>query len=174
MSVEYTKYLVEHINNVNKAANWMNEHDIFDKRYQIRNHDDSKYSSEEYDAYDAYFYGGSDKSQEEVNKEFDYAWLHHIHNNPHHWQHWVLNEDEGSSKVLEMPTSYVFEMIADWWSFSWTSGNLYEVFDWYDKHKDMKLHPNTRKLVEDTLAKIKAELDSGEQEPKEYSLLEKE
>ena len=55
-----------------------------------------------------------------------------------------------------MPKVYILEMIADWWSFSWKSDNLEEIFDWYDKHKDkMLLHEKTRKLVEDILEAIK-------------------
>ena len=61
-----------------------------------------------------------------------------------------------------MPLEYVIEMIADWWSFSFRSGNIREIFSWYDKHKEMKLHPKTRKLVEDILERIKVELDKEE------------
>lgn len=46
--------------------------------------------------------------------EFDRAWLHHQHANPHHWQHWMLREDSGATKVLVMPAVYVREMVADW------------------------------------------------------------
>ena len=59
-----------------------------------------------------------------------------------------------------MPENYVIEMICDWWSFSFKTGNLYEIFDWYEKHKGMVLHEKTRKLVEDTLNKIKKVLDA--------------
>lgn len=65
-----------------------------------------------------------------------------------------------------MPLEYVIEMIADWWSFSFRSGNLREIFGWYDKHKEIKLHPKTRKLVEDILARIKVELDKEESDEK--------
>ena len=34
--------------------------------------------------------------------------------------------------ILEMPYDYIIEMICDWWSFSWQSGNLYEIFKWYE------------------------------------------
>ena len=70
--------------------------------------------------------------------------------NPHHWQHWVLiNDDPGEGEVLlEMPYNYIIEMICDWWAFSWEKGNLSEIFSWYDEHKDyIKLHPNTRETV---------------------------
>ena len=95
-----------------------------------------------------------------VKIDFDYAWLHHIHQNPHHWQHWVLVNDDEGSYALEMPKEFVYEMICDWWSFSHKTGNLYEIFDWYKAHsKKMILHENTRKLVEEILDKIKSELD---------------
>ncbi len=43
----------------------------------------------------------------------------------------------------------ILEMICDWWSFSWKTGNLYEIFNWYDAHKDyIKMHPKSRKKVE--------------------------
>ena len=66
-----------------------------------------------------------------------------------------------------MPKNRVIEMICDWWSFSWKSGNLGEIFDWYEKHKDMKLHENTRKFVEDILGKMKEELEKEKEDTHE-------
>lgn len=99
-----------------------------------------------------------------MSAEYDnyYAWLHHIHENPHHWQYWVLvNDDpEEGAIALDIPYKYVIEMICDWWSFSWKTGNLYEIFDWYDAHKNhMILSEYTRELVEEILEKIKVKLD---------------
>lgn len=163
MSKEYDQYLQEHISNVQKAYQWLvkrfgQEYGL--KDYNVSTHDKSKYSNEEYQAYDNYFYG---KKTSEVNEEFNKAWLHHIHNNPHHWQHWVLLEDDPELNTnyicIEMPIKYVFEMIADWWSFSWKKNNLYEIFDWYDQHKKtMKLNSSTRKVVEKILDGIKNEI----------------
>ena len=164
MSKEYTQYIIEHKKNVEKAYHWLIDHGILDIHESIPSlcveHDMSKYQPEEYDAYDAYFYGGN--RTKKVESDFNYAWLHHIHNNPHHWQYWVLKHDDEPEEALEMPIQYVYEMICDWWSFSFKTGNLYEIFDWYKKHKGMVLHPNTRKLVEDTLDKIKKTLDKEE------------
>lgn len=159
MSIEYDIYIVEHIDNVKKAYKWIKDHNIILEDYSVRVglHDLSKYSDEEYIAYDNYFYGRKTKA---VKEAFNYAWLHHIHQNPHHWQHWVLINDEDGTHALEMPKEYVVEMISDWWAFSHKSGNLYEIFDWYKSHKkNMILHENTRKLVEDILDKIKKMLD---------------
>lgn len=174
MSVDYGKYLDQHLGNVYKGYVWMLENmpDILNENPEILNrenyewqirygHDYSKFSEEEYTAYDEYFYGG--EKTEEVKNNFNLAWLYHIHNNPHHWQYWVLiNDDPGEGMVvLDMPHNYIIEMICDWWAFSWAKGDLYEIFNWYDEHKAyMKLSDNTRKTVEDILEKIKNELDS--------------
>ena len=122
-------------------------------------HDQSKYDKEEYDAYDAYFYGNRSY---EVVQNFNYAWLQHIHKNPHHWQHWILINDDSDLGIvaLEIPLNYIIEMICDWWSFSWRSGNLYEIFDWYAKHRDgMQMNTTSRRIVEDILNKIRTKLD---------------
>ena len=177
MSVQYDEYLSQHIGAVNYGLNWMENNLNFDDSPELYdalmiaiagfNHDSSKYDPEEYDAYDAYFYG--DNKSHKVVQDFNYAWLRHIHNNPHHWQHWILHHDDPKEGVtiLEMPKQYVFEMIADWWSFSWKNENPYEIFDWYDKNKDyILLNAKTKTLVMFILKKIRAELDrqKGEKE----------
>ena len=164
MSKEYDNYLNEHIDAVNKAARWMlwklpvsdelTNKECIEILGNVAHHDKSKYGADEYYAYDAYFYGEKDEDA------FNQAWLHHIHVNEHHWPHWVLVTDdrEGDEKIvsLEMPKANAFEMVADWWSFSWRSGNLGEVFDWYVDHKDrIFLHPSTRAYVERILGEIK-------------------
>lgn len=47
-------------------------------------------------------------------RRYKAAWLHHIHANPHHWQHWLLHQDDGKTIVLVPPGRVVNEMIADW------------------------------------------------------------
>lgn len=171
MSLDYDLYLHEHIENVNHGLRWMadnlkmdgvTERDISDAIWKATDHDKSKYDDAEYDAYDAYFYGGNRSYQ--VVQDFNRAWLHHIHENPHHWQHWVLIEDDPETKQnmlpIEMPVPDVLEMIADWWAFSWKDGNLFEIFNWYADHEDtIVLHKNSRKLVEDILNAIQDVLE---------------
>ena len=182
MSKEYDLYLEEHKRNVANAFSWMriNLSEIIsdefmeacsdagvDLEHQITfAHDASKTEQEEYQAYDAYFYGNN--RSYEVMQWFNFAWLMHIHKNPHHWQHWILITDDpedGGEIILEMPYNYIIEMICDWWSFSWKTGNLYEIFKWYDEHKDwIKLHKNTRRAVEDILDAICTKLDEKKKE----------
>ena len=167
MSVEYDNYLLQHRGNVTKGWEWLKENipevgvyiDECDNLIKY-NHDSSKDTPHEYKAYDDYFYGKNRSFG--VVQAFNYAWLHHIHNNPHHWQHWVLIHDDPDEPetILEMPRKYALEMICDWWAFSWNSGNLHEIFKWYNEHKDyIKLHPRTRAFVEDMLDRIGERLE---------------
>ena len=172
MSYRYDEYLENHILNIKKGYWWMIIHipdcipeEIKTEYMQeiLEAHDKSKYSAEEYKAYDEYFYGSNTSSYEAIERNFKSAWLHHIQANPHHWQHWVLindDPDEGSI-ALDMPIENIIEMICDWWSFSWNTGNLYEIFEWYEEHKNnMILSENTRGTVEYILEKIKEVLDN--------------
>jgi len=170
MSLEYDEYLKEHIQNVTNGLRWIadnlnlrklgiSESDVSLALENAGLHDQSKYDQEEYRPYDDYFYGGN--KSHAVKTAFDEAWLHHQHVNPHHWQYWVLiNDDDGVNKALPMPTDYILEMIADWWSFSWREGNLMEIFNWYDKHRDVILfEEETRKTVEKILNEMRKVLE---------------
>lgn len=176
MSREYDLYLEQHRGNVTKSFKWIQENlpgllidmpDVFYEHQICFSHDLSKDDKDEYDAYDAYFYGGNRSYQ--VVQDFRYAWLKHIHRNPHHWQHWVLNCDDQNEGeiILDMPYNYIIEMICDWWAFSWNKGNLKEIFNWYDEHKVyMKLSKNTRETVEFILGAIREKLKDMEDEKK--------
>ena len=167
MSQQYDRYLKQHKENVEKGFYWISENlpgllckddNFFDIKMCL-SHDASKTSLDEYRAYDAYFYGGNKSFK--VVEDFRRAWLLHIHRNPHHWQYWVLINDEPSEGeiVLDMPYTYIIEMICDWWAFSWSKGELLEIFKWYDSHKDhMKLSDKTRSTVEWILGSIKNKL----------------
>lgn len=167
MSAEYDNYIKEHKEALMHGLEWMRDNlptGIIDGEKMVEAlanaeiHDQSKYDKEEYDAYDAYFYGNIQRPPE-VQSAFDKAWLHHIHLNPHHWQHWVLLEDDpnlGSfGKMLDMPDEYIYEMIADWWTFSWRNNHLMEIFDWYAAHRDrIMMSARTRLIVERILGEI--------------------
>lgn len=168
MSVLYDQYLEKHKANVIRAFEWLEKYlpnwaiiDGSNARWNVTYaHDASKTETDEYEAYDAYFYGGNRSYK--VVQDYNRAWLLHLHRNPHHWQHWVLiNDDPQEGEIcLDMPYDYILEMICDWWSFSWSKGNLYEIFGWYEERKQyIKLSKNTRETVEKLLADIKGTLD---------------
>lgn len=124
MSNRYDEYIDCHVANVKKAYQYLVDHNIVPDnektKYIISLHDLSKDTNDEYYVYDHHFYNTEfPVSATDIQKSFDAAWLHHIHWNKHHWQHWVLLNDDGTWYPLQMPYSYVIEMVCDWWSFSW-------------------------------------------------------
>jgi len=176
MSYEYDAYLTKHKDNVFNGFKWLRDRfpEVFEGPMDKNNpnvpldyewligraHDLSKTETDEYPAYDAYFYGGNVSYA--VKREFNLAWLKHIHRNPHHWQHWVLMNDDANegTVALDMPKEYIIEMVCDWWAFSWASGNLNEIFKWYDEHKaNMILSTKTRAQIESLLYLIEKELE---------------
>lgn len=88
------------------------------------------------------------------NDPFDAAWLAHQRRNPHHWQHWVLREDNGHTKILCMPVRYRKEMLADWIGAGKAQGYGDNTKTWYtaNKHK-MHLHVLVKLWVERQLTK---------------------
>lgn len=191
MSREYDEYLKEHIGSVQKGWQWMEENllnregfddwireqypdefdpiDIFEIRDLVQHHDDSKTDPEEYFPYDDYFYLKKDNRSFETVERFNRAFLIHMHRNPHHWQYWVLTDDSkgDGEKLIEMPLSYIFEMICDWWSFSWRADDLTTIFKWWDEHKDwIRLHKRSRKVVNYILAEMKKILIEEDEESK--------
>lgn len=140
-------------------------------------HDLSKFRPREWFPYVDKFYGGEwperhygdvraalgDKyTQPWVDARFDEAWNHHQKRNPHHWQYWVLREDSGATKALDMPMRYRKEMLADWRGAGMAIKGKDETPQWYMKsHDRMILHPDTRYWVEQQLGLI-ANIDGTE------------
>lgn len=191
MSREYDEYLKEHIGAVQKGWQWMEENliyredfcswiaeqypdsfdqiDIFEIRDLVEHHDESKTDPEEYFSYDDYFYLKKNNRSFETVERFNKAFLIHMHQNPHHWQYWILTDDSkgDGEKVIEMPLSYIFEMICDWWSFSWRANDLTTIFKWWDEHKDwIRFHKRTRRTVNYILGEMKKILIEEDEESK--------
>ena len=114
-------------------------------------HDLSKLRPSEFIPYARYFYSffGVGWSQEkyggcgdeiarhqEISMAFDRAWLYHIHRNPHHWQFWLLQEDDGSLKKIPMPVKYLKEMLTDWRGAGRAITGKDNTPEWYLENKD--------------------------------------
>ncbi len=125
-------------------------------------HDISKLRPSEFFPYANFFYGnnnsivkGRDKTgyykpTDTGDGAFDFAWLLHQKRNPHHWQWWLLPEDEGGLKILEMERQYLLEMLCDWNGAGKAQNNPTPIYEWYSKNKGkMQLHPNTIKQLEE-------------------------
>lgn len=108
-------------------------------------HDVSKLYPSEFVAYANHFYGKGKKDED----AFRSAWLHHQHRNPHHWQHWILRNDDGTLDVLDMPLNYRKEMLADWRGAGKAIKGFDDTTNWYliNRYK-IWLHPATREWIE--------------------------
>ena len=149
---KYKNYVLTHKANVKKFADWLKTNcpevfegvdlEAFDEI--IKEHDESKFSDEEFEAYAQHFYG--DKKND---FEFGEAWKHHWTHNEHHPEFW-LGED--------MPYIYILEMLCDWGSFSIDKGDLKELSDFYynkaQTDEDKNLSDATKEIIEDILRQI--------------------
>jgi len=130
-------------------------------------HDNSKFLPSEWFPYAEYFYGdgrgdtrqtksktGYYKPAETRDARFDFAWLLHQRRNPHHWQWWILREDEGKTKIFEMSHTYRREMLADWIGAGRAQGKP-DIQTWYlANRRKMVLGPETRGWIENALCVV--------------------
>ena len=158
---ENKKYIEEHKDNVRQFAEWLRgqlpeifegvDLDAFNEL--IQEHDDSKFSEEEFEPYAQKWFNNSGKTP-----EYEEAWKHHWMNNEHHPEFW-LGED--------MPYIYILEMICDWGSFSIKSGDFRELSKfYYEKAKDdeeKNLSDNTKIIIEEILDKINSIISDREE-----------
>lgn len=113
-------------------------------------HDWSKFLPSEWIPYADSFYGGHEWEERppELRDAFDRAWLLHIHRNDHHYQHHVLREDSGATKLLEMSDDAVLEMLCDWAGAGRAINGRWELSEWYGKNYEViKLAPASRRVV---------------------------
>ena len=151
---EYKSYVLEHKERVQEFSSWLKTNcpslfddvDLDEFDAIIEEHDDSKFSEEEFEPYAQKWFGDKKKSF-----EYEEAWKHHWMNNEHHPEYW-LGED--------MPYIYILEMICDWGSFSIAKEDFNELSDFYfNKAKDdpdKNLSDATKEIIEDIISKISA------------------
>ena len=140
--LEYLKYIIKHkwfvlIECINYGIVW---------RGVI--HDLSKLLPDEFIPYAKHFYG-TDDEKKSVEDKFDKAWLLHQKRNKHHWQHWILREDDGGTKIIYMPTKYYTEMVCDWVGAGRAIHGKKDIKEWYDSNKEQILVTDeTRTAIE--------------------------
>ncbi len=177
MYLKYLRYLIQH--------KWYVGQECWRRGLYWRaiKHDWSKFFPSEFIPYARYFYGEwltweqakrlecypYSLTKEGIESAFDKAWLMHQHRNSHHWQHHVLREDDGGTKVLMMPVRDMYEMVSDWIG-AGRAINPHIAFDrtdpfretrkWYLKNEDrIMLHPETRRQVHIELCMYKERTD---------------
>lgn len=157
--IRYLKYVLRHKWFVFKAGIKLGV-----PLWQLIIHDWSKFLPSEWMPYVRKFYGGKypDRvpsdfepyalTQGRVDYQFNVAWNHHQKRNPHHWQYWILREDDGNTIALPIPTNYALEMLADWVGAGIAITGRNEVREWYAKNKGkIVLEISTRKFIEEKL-----------------------
>ncbi len=139
----YADSLREHIAYVREAGRKLG---VLEDRLAI--HDDSKWSLAEFPGYAMHFQGGGDPDG------FAAAWLHHIHHNPHHWQHWIFPDGftpKGSNVeagVIEMPANYCLEMVADWMGAGMAYTGSWDMSKWLsDNFHKVRVHSRTARYL---------------------------
>ena len=139
---EYLNYIEEHYKNVVDSWILLQEKckDMSfisdDFRYEsigleIRTHDMSKLSAEEFVPYRQKFYG--------INKEkivgFKEACNHHIQHNPHHWENWTTKTCYHPYE----PEIHLVHMICDWMAMGKTYNDTAK--EYYEKNKNNIIIP---------------------------------
>ena len=144
---EFLESLRDHIRFVQDAGRKLGVNE-----FQLHIHDESKFSLDEFPAYAKHFKGGG------APDEFAVAWLHHIHYNPHHWNHWLFSDGytpKGSTVengCVFMPNHFALEMIADWMGASMAYTGSWDMRDWLWKNiPTIRVHSKTAAYLRDEL-----------------------
>jgi len=111
--------------------------------YRLIIHDWSKFTFSEAPHYGRSFFG-----DRKYPEKFDKAWLHHIHCNPHHWQHWIVQ----SGKLLPMPKKFIHEMVADWMGAGRSYQGSWDMGGWLINNLNkIEIDDETRSYLEEIL-----------------------
>lgn len=142
--------LIDHITCVQEAGEKLGL-----PEYQLAVHDITKFTGTEFFAYAKHFQGGG------APDEFALAWLHHLHFNAHHPEHWQFPREPGIKnanivcRCLPMPHRFVLEHIADLMGASKAYTGSDDMSDWLSKNMGkMYYHPDTAKVLREELSKI--------------------
>lgn len=138
---EYVDYIEEHIINVQRCWKelqekcigggfiWLSDDFIFwNINENIKNHDESKLTKEEFTQYRNYFFNAD---YEERNKaDFKKAWDNHLIKNDHHWQTWTQKDYMYDNQKL----IYLIENICDWMAMGVKFGDTAK--EYYENNKE--------------------------------------
>lgn len=120
-------------------------------------HDLSKYSPIEFFSGVRYYQGfRSPIDKEKEVKGYSLGWLHHKGRNKHHWEYW-LDNGKGTMTPVQMPVTYVIEMVCDRIAASKTymKDNYHDdsALQYFHNGLDyVVIHPDTKKLTEEILS----------------------
>lgn len=151
----YCDYLEEHFNNIAKAFDEVAEacsdllffadnYDYHTLREQVKQHDLSKFSAEEFTQYREKFFPVKSTNLFYIPfmlSDFAQAWEHHYTNNTHHWE----------SATTELD---VIHMIIDWTAMGYKFGGTAQLYYEANQHK-IKLQPSLIEFMYTIFNKLK-------------------
>jgi len=124
-------------------------------------HDLSKFRPSEFIPYAKFFYEPNGDKKQRRNStgyykatdtgdiDFDMAWFYHQSRNKHHWQHWIIPENDGKFKCIKVPEKYLKERVADWRGAAQAQGFSRDVCEWYKVNNDkMIVNESDREYLE--------------------------
>lgn len=145
---KFEKSLKAHIAAVQEAGRQLGVSEV-----QLSLHDESKWTFYEFPGYAIHFQGGGAPDM------FAAAWLHHIHENEHHWEHWLFPDNytpKGSTVengCVFMPYNFALEMVADWMGASFAYTGSWDMTDWLFKNWGrVRFHSRSRAYIREVLA----------------------
>ena len=148
---EYLDGLMAHVRYVQEAGKKLG---VIEE--QLLFHDQSKFSRVEFPAAVERFKAGDPNPN-----RYAAAWLNHVHQNAHHWQHWLFPDGfspRGSSVeagVMAMPEIYVREMVADWMGSSMAYTGSWDMTKWLVENMGrIRLHSRTAVMVRGLLIEL--------------------
>ena len=140
---EYIKYIENHKFLIEQAFDemvmcpdmqwltWEFYHvDLYDR---IKNHDNSKYEIEEFDAYRKNYYPVNEEEKELNKEDFEKAWRHHYESNRHHWQCRQFDNCK-DNKLSKEQILDCLENICDWMAVGYDKGD--RPYQFYETIKD--------------------------------------
>lgn len=118
--------------------------------WRIKNHDDSKFSEEEFVPYRQHFYPVDGEDVDPA--AFDRAWRTHYRRNDHHWQYWVDEDgDFISSYSVDNKICAYLEMVCDWQAMSYVMGG--NAVSYYESNKSsIQIEAYWREFLEEILS----------------------
>lgn len=155
---EYLDYVERHYDNVQKA--WISiQINCGDMRFvyddyvfncidsNVKNHDLSKLSPEEFTQYRQFFYPTKD---EEPNQQLmNEGWENHLKQNLHHWQNWTTKEYCNPYEA----EIYFIENIIDWMAMGYEFGDTAK--EYYENNKSkIKLPEWSIKLMYEVFDRV--------------------
>lgn len=120
-------------------------------------HDLSKFSPIEFFESIKY-YSGVDSPINLCKEKNGYsmAWFHHKGRNPHHYEYWVDNLDNGG-KAIQMPFKYALELICDYLgagrAYQGNNFTYQKEYEWWLKKSEhpLLMHPHTKLFITSVL-----------------------